>query len=181
MQRGASILSTFGAAALREAFHTLRQHRGRAFLTLFGIVWGTAAVIFLGGWGDGVRVMMERGFFKTGRNMGSAWAGRIGEDRDHVPSLLAECHQVPERPRGHLNTVDGPFRYDVGQVAGRRSARRPQIKHPRVLREREGSAAEFEIGSELAPAGYPLPVLLFTLRVEPLPVDPRGRNHVLGE
>jgi len=68
------------ANALGEAFHTLRQHRGRAFLTLFGIVWGTAAVIFLGGWGDGVRVMMERGFFKTGRNMGSAWAGRIGED-----------------------------------------------------------------------------------------------------
>ena len=80
MQRGASILSTFGSAALREAFHTLRQHRGRAFLTLFGIVWGTAAVIFLGGWGDGVRVMIERGFFKTGRNMGTAWAGRIGED-----------------------------------------------------------------------------------------------------
>ena len=37
-------------------------------------------MIFLGGWGDGVRVMMERGFFKTGRNMGAAWAGRIGEE-----------------------------------------------------------------------------------------------------
>lgn len=68
------------STALGNAFHTLRQHRGRAFLTLFGIVWGTAAVIFLGGWGDGVRVMIERGFFKTGRNMGAAWAGRIGEE-----------------------------------------------------------------------------------------------------
>ena len=66
--------------AVQDAFYTLRQHRGRAFLTLFGIVWGTAAVIFLGGWGDGVRVMMERGFFKTGRNMGATWAGRIGEE-----------------------------------------------------------------------------------------------------
>lgn len=68
------------SAAFGNAFDTLRQRRGRAFLTLFGIVWGTAAVIFLGGWGQGVREMMERGFFKTGRNMGAAWAGRIGED-----------------------------------------------------------------------------------------------------
>lgn len=73
-------MNLLATQAFREAIHTLRQHRGRAFLTLFGIVWGTAAVIFLGGWGDGVRVMMERGFFKTGRNMGAAWAGRIGED-----------------------------------------------------------------------------------------------------
>jgi putative ABC transport system permease protein len=66
--------------ALREAASTLRQHRARALLTLFGIVWGTASVIFLGGWGDGLRVMMERGFFKAGRNMGEVWAGRPRED-----------------------------------------------------------------------------------------------------
>jgi len=66
--------------AFREAWHTLVTHKARATLTLFGIAWGTAAVIFLGGWGDGVRNMMERGFFKTGRNMVSTWAGRIGED-----------------------------------------------------------------------------------------------------
>jgi putative ABC transport system permease protein len=69
-----------GVDALREALETLRAHKGRSALTLFGIVWGTAAVIFLTGWGDGVRVMMERGFFKTGRNLGEVWAGRIGED-----------------------------------------------------------------------------------------------------
>ncbi|MEB2345041.1 MAG: ABC transporter permease [Deltaproteobacteria bacterium] len=68
------------ADALREALATLRAHKGRALLTLFGITWGTASVIFLTGWGDGVRVMMERGFFKAGRNLGEAWAGRIGEE-----------------------------------------------------------------------------------------------------
>jgi putative ABC transport system permease protein len=66
--------------ALREAISTLRQHRGRALLTLFGIVWGTASVIFLGGWGEGLQRMMERGFFKAGRNMGEVWAGRPRED-----------------------------------------------------------------------------------------------------
>jgi putative ABC transport system permease protein len=66
--------------ALREALATLRAHKGRALLTLFGITWGTASVIFLTGWGDGVRIMMERGFFKTGRNLGEVWAGRISEE-----------------------------------------------------------------------------------------------------
>ncbi len=47
---------------------------------MFGLTWGTAAVIFLVGWGSGVRSMLERGFFKTGRDMGTVWAGRIGED-----------------------------------------------------------------------------------------------------
>jgi putative ABC transport system permease protein len=66
--------------ALREALRTLAAHRGRAGLTLFGIAWGCAAVILLTGWGDGVRLMLERGFFKAGRQMGEVWAGRIGED-----------------------------------------------------------------------------------------------------
>ena len=69
-----------GLGAVREAAATLRAHKGRALLTLFGIVWGTASVILLTGWGDGVRIMMERGFFKTGRNLGEAWAGRVSEE-----------------------------------------------------------------------------------------------------
>ena len=37
-------------------------------------------MIFLVGWGEGVRVMLERGFFKAGKNMGEVWAGRVSED-----------------------------------------------------------------------------------------------------
>ncbi|MGH0036180.1 MAG: ABC transporter permease [Myxococcota bacterium] len=65
---------------LRQALRTLLAHRLRAALTLFGFVWGTASVIFLVAWGDGVRVMFERGFSRSGRNMGAIVAGRIGED-----------------------------------------------------------------------------------------------------
>jgi putative ABC transport system permease protein len=65
--------------AVRQALRLLRAHRLRSLLTLFGLVWGTASVIFLVGWGQGVREMLERGFFKAGKNMGEVWAGRVSE------------------------------------------------------------------------------------------------------
>jgi putative ABC transport system permease protein len=66
--------------ALLQALRHLRAHRLRALLTLFGLVWGTASVIFLVAWGEGVSAMLERGFAKTGKNLGQFFAGRIGED-----------------------------------------------------------------------------------------------------
>jgi putative ABC transport system permease protein len=66
--------------AVRQAFRLLWAHKVRSGLTLFGLIWGTAAVIFLVGWGTGVQTMTKRGFEKTGKNMGQMWAGRIGED-----------------------------------------------------------------------------------------------------
>jgi putative ABC transport system permease protein len=66
--------------SIHQALRTLWSHKLRASLTLFGFVWGTAAVIFLVGWGDGVVVMIERGFAKTGRNIGVVMAGKISDD-----------------------------------------------------------------------------------------------------
>ena len=74
------IAATAGAEAAGEAVRLLRAHRTRSALTIFGIVWGTASVIFLGGWGQGVAGMVERGLFKTGRNLGEIFAGQIGEN-----------------------------------------------------------------------------------------------------
>jgi putative ABC transport system permease protein len=66
--------------ALRSAFRTLRNQRLRTVLTLFGLVWGTASVIFLMSWGAGTRQMVESGYTKVGKNLVQIWAGRIGED-----------------------------------------------------------------------------------------------------
>jgi putative ABC transport system permease protein len=66
--------------AVRQAIRTLWSQKLRATLTLFGFVWGTAAVIFLVGWGDGVRTMLEEGFAKAGRNMGLIHAGKLSQD-----------------------------------------------------------------------------------------------------
>ena len=69
-----------GLEAVRQALRLLRAHKLRASLTLFGLVWGAASVIFLVGWGRGVTAMLERGFFKAGKNMGEVWAGRVSEE-----------------------------------------------------------------------------------------------------
>jgi len=69
-----------GVEVVREALRLLLAHKLRSLLTLFGLVWGTAAVIFLVGWGRGVRDKLELGFFKAGRNMGEVWAGRVSEE-----------------------------------------------------------------------------------------------------
>ena len=66
--------------AVREALRLLWAHKLRSALTMFGLVWGTASVILLVSWGDGVVVMLEEGFFRAGRNMGQLWPGRIGEE-----------------------------------------------------------------------------------------------------
>jgi putative ABC transport system permease protein len=66
--------------AMRQALRQLRAHRTRSLLTVFGIVWGTASVIVLVAWGQGVRQMLEIGFFKAGKNMGEVWAGTLSDD-----------------------------------------------------------------------------------------------------
>jgi putative ABC transport system permease protein len=63
-----------------QAFATMTTHRRWAALTMFGIVWGTASVILLVGWGVGSQRMTDEGMQKVGKNLVFVWAGRIGED-----------------------------------------------------------------------------------------------------
>jgi putative ABC transport system permease protein len=66
--------------ALRQALQTLAANRARSILTLFGVVWGTASVVFLMSWGEGVTRMLDRGFMKTGKNMAVMWPGKMSEE-----------------------------------------------------------------------------------------------------
>jgi putative ABC transport system permease protein len=66
--------------SLREALRLLIAQPLRSLLTLFGLVWGTAAVIFLLSWGDGLRSMLDVAFQRAGKNLVQTWAGRISED-----------------------------------------------------------------------------------------------------
>lgn len=66
--------------AAREALRTLRTQRLRSFLTMFGVVWGTASIVFLISWGLGVQRMLEDGYSRVGKNLVGVWPGLIGED-----------------------------------------------------------------------------------------------------
>jgi putative ABC transport system permease protein len=102
--------------ALRQALRLLRAHPLRSALTLFGLVWGTAAVIFLSSWGEGVRRMNEAAFQRAGKNLMQAWAGRVSEtfspaadrrwlwySREDVEVLRARA-RLPELVAGEVKT-----------------------------------------------------------------------------
>lgn len=66
--------------AIHSALLTLRTQKLRTFLTLFGMVWGTASVVFLVSWGFGVEKMLEDAMMRVGKNFVQVWPGKIGED-----------------------------------------------------------------------------------------------------
>ena len=68
------------AESLREALRLLRAQPLRSALTLFGLVWGTAAVIFLVSWGRGLKTMMEVSFARAGKDMIFVVAAHLKED-----------------------------------------------------------------------------------------------------
>jgi len=68
------------AETFRQAWRLLTAHKLRSVLTLFGVVWGTASVIFLVGWGEGVSKMLDDGFSRTGKDMAYVFVGRVSED-----------------------------------------------------------------------------------------------------
>jgi len=89
----------------RQAVQLLWAHKLRSLLTMFGVVWGTAAVIFLVGWGDGVNEVMQQGFFRAGKNMGEVHPGRVSEsftpavDRRYVNISYRDVQVLRRRAR----------------------------------------------------------------------------------
>ncbi|MBI3783122.1 MAG: ABC transporter permease [Deltaproteobacteria bacterium] len=65
---------------IRQALDTMRLHRRWALLTMFGIVWGTASVVLLVGWGVGAHHTTDAGMQKVGKNLVFILPGRVGED-----------------------------------------------------------------------------------------------------
>jgi putative ABC transport system permease protein len=100
---------------IRQALYTMRLHRRWAALTMFGIVWGTASVVLLVGWGVGAHLMTDRGIQKVGKNLVYIMAGRIGED----------LSPADERRMLHLEMDD--------VEAVRAAARRAEVASAEVL------------------------------------------------
>src|SRR5215470_367210 len=61
---------------LRQTIATLRAHKMRSFLTMFGIVWGIASVILLVGLGLGFSKDQKKRMEALGKDLVIVWAGR---------------------------------------------------------------------------------------------------------
>ncbi len=59
--------------AVSQALLQLIAHRDRALLTLFGITWGTAAMVALVSWGGGMRNLIMGDLTKIGDNLMYMW------------------------------------------------------------------------------------------------------------
>ena len=60
----------------KQFFHDIRKQKLRTFLTTFGIVWGTAAIIFLIAFGEGIYKHNVKQFKGLGERLVIVWPGR---------------------------------------------------------------------------------------------------------
>ena len=61
---------------LRQTWATLRAHKMRSFLTMFGIIWGIASVILLVGLGLGFSKDQKKRMETLGKDLVIIWGGR---------------------------------------------------------------------------------------------------------
>ena len=61
---------------VKQTFATLRAHKMRSFLTMFGIVWGIASVILLVGLGLGFEKDQHKRMETLGKDLVIIWGGR---------------------------------------------------------------------------------------------------------
>lgn len=70
---------------IKQIFRDMRGQKLRSALTLFGIFWGTSALILLGAFGHGIHVQQERQFKGLGENIVITWPGRTGMSYQGLP------------------------------------------------------------------------------------------------
>ncbi len=70
---------------LRQIFRDMRAQKLRSALTLFGIFWGTSALILLGAFGHGIHKHQEKQFKGLGENIVIVWPGRTSMNYEGLP------------------------------------------------------------------------------------------------
>ena len=134
---------------LRQVLSTLRAHKMRSFLTMFGIIWGIASVILLVGLGKGFSKDQKDRMKNLGVDLVIFWGGRTSSQVgglaagreirlsiDDVRAVKAECYLI--------KNVSPELRRPVQQVSRWNAANRavrgvwPEYQNFRSLRVQEG-------------------------------------------
>jgi putative ABC transport system permease protein len=70
---------------IKDFFADLKTHRTRATLTLVAVTWGTAAVVLLLAFGEGLGNQLMNGFLNAGNRIMILYAGETGKPWEGVP------------------------------------------------------------------------------------------------
>lgn len=70
---------------VRQIFRDMRGQKLRSALTLFGIFWGTSALILLGAFGHGIHAHQVKQFNGLGENIVIMWPGRTSITYEGLP------------------------------------------------------------------------------------------------
>ncbi|PKK82789.1 MAG: ABC transporter permease [candidate division Zixibacteria bacterium HGW-Zixibacteria-1] len=120
--------------SIKQFFRDMRNQKLRTFMTMFGILWGTAAVILLMGFGTGMYKAQMKRFKGLGENISIIWPGltskpwkglprgrRVMFTEDDVARIKAAVPSIlrisPEYARGSIPMKTGKNNL-VARVAG---------------------------------------------------------------
>ncbi|MDP9268287.1 MAG: ABC transporter permease [Acidobacteriota bacterium] len=134
---------------LKQTLATLRAHKLRSFLTMFGIVWGIASVILLVGLGKGFSKDQKERMKSLGTDVAIIWGGRTSSQAgglaagreirlsvDDAIAIKQECYLI--------KTVSPELRRAVPQSSQWNQANRavrgvwPEFQRFRSLKVEEG-------------------------------------------
>jgi putative ABC transport system permease protein len=118
---------------LKRTFATLRAHKMRSFLTMFGIIWGIASVILLVGLGLGFKQDQKKRMETLGKDLVIIWAGRTSSQAgglaagreieitiDDARLIRKECYRIKAISPELQRTVPqvSQFNSSARQVSG---------------------------------------------------------------
>ncbi|MFB0565911.1 MAG: ABC transporter permease [Candidatus Aminicenantaceae bacterium] len=106
-----------------EAFIEIRSSKSRSFLTMFGILWGIAAITVLIGFGTGFRGFFDREFGKMGEKTIYVVPGRVKRERGTYRE--ARRVRLSEKDVNALNT----FPSEVQEALPEYDCRFPVVKY----------------------------------------------------
>ncbi len=134
---------------LRQTLATLRAHKLRSFLTMFGIVWGIASVILMVGLGKGFSRDQKERMKSLGTDLVIVWGGRTSMQAGgyaagrEIQLQVRDAHLIREECH-RVKNVSPELRRAVFQVSEFNSANRPvrgvwpEFQNFRSLRPGEG-------------------------------------------
>jgi len=114
---------------LRQTMATLRAHKMRSFLTMFGIIWGIASVILLVGLGLGFSKDQKKRMETLGKDLVIIWGGRTssqvgGLSAGRVITLNIEDARLIKKEAYFVRSISPELQRSVTEVSQYNSAAR---------------------------------------------------------